>query len=372
MDIKFWGMDDMSKTKGRITGLDFARSLAMFGMFIVNFTVITGAETNGPNWLVRLTTLFEGRASALFVLLAGIGIALMSRKAREGHDQQLIGDMRIVIWKRALFLSIAGLGLYMLGWTGDILHYYGGYLFFIGFLISFSKRVLLIISIVVVMIAQCIQLTFDVFVGWNPDALYMDYVDFWNIKGFLRNFLINGYHPIFPWFAFILIGFIIGILDLKSNQVRRKLLLVGVIILVLTEALSKILISQAASMLTTEVAEFLFNTGPILPSILYMISASGSSLIILIVALYITERFTKSKLVTSIIASGQMTLTHYIAHILIGVSFLEWIGRAEHQSLTFIYSFCIVFYIVCILFSTLWQRKFSRGPVEYLMRYLTK
>ncbi|OMC82009.1 DUF418 domain-containing protein [Viridibacillus sp. FSL R5-0888] len=365
-------MGYVSKTIRRITGLDFARSLAMFGMFIVNFTVITGAGTNGPDWLVHLTALFEGRASALFVLLAGIGIALMTRKAREGNNDQLIGDMRIVIWKRALFLFIVGLGLYLVGWTGDILHYYGVYLFFIAFLISFQQKILLYIVLAVVTIAQILQLTFDVFVGWNPYALYMDYMDFWTINGFLRNLFFNGYHPIFPWFAFILVGFVIGSFDLQSNRIRRKLLIVGVIILVFSEALSKILIAQTASILTTEVAEFLFNTGPILPSILYIISTSGSAFIILIISLYITERFSKSKLVTSIIASGQMTLTHYIAHILIGVSFLEWIGRAEHQSLFFIYSFCIVFYFLCILFSGLWKRKYSRGPAEWLMRYLTK
>ncbi|MGQ4669611.1 hypothetical protein ACUIJ5_04740 [Bacillus toyonensis] len=32
-------------TKKRIIGLDFARALAMFGMLLVNFMVITGAET---------------------------------------------------------------------------------------------------------------------------------------------------------------------------------------------------------------------------------------------------------------------------------------------------------------------------------------
>ncbi|MBK3494723.1 DUF418 domain-containing protein [Viridibacillus sp. YIM B01967] len=362
----------MGKTQARITGLDLARSLAMFGMFIVNFSVITGAETNGPNWLVRLTFLFEGRASALFVLLSGIGIALMTRRAREGNNHQQIQGMRIVIWKRALFLFVAGLGLYIVGWTGDILHYYGSYLFFIAFLIGFRKRVLLFIAVVIILAAQSLQITLDMFVGWQPEALYMKYVDFWTISGFLRNLFFNGYHPIFPWFAFVLIGFVIGSLDLKSNQTRRKLLLLGIISLAIAEILSKALIAQTASALTTEVAEFLFNTGPILPSILYIISASGSALIILIATLYITERYTKSKLVTSIIASGQMTLTHYIAHILIGVSFLEWICQAEHPSLFVIYGYCILFYILCIVFSTLWKQKFSRGPVEWLMRNLTK
>lgn len=55
----------------RIEGLDFARALAILGMFIVNYTILTGAEGNGSRWLVTFIGLFEGRASALFVMLAG-------------------------------------------------------------------------------------------------------------------------------------------------------------------------------------------------------------------------------------------------------------------------------------------------------------
>ncbi|MDQ0177823.1 putative membrane protein YeiB [Bacillus chungangensis] len=74
----------------RIEGLDFARALAMFGMLIVNYTIIMGAGGNGPYWLVWFTELFEGRASAAFVVLAGIGVALMTRKARNGGSPSFI------------------------------------------------------------------------------------------------------------------------------------------------------------------------------------------------------------------------------------------------------------------------------------------
>ena len=55
----------------------------MLGMFIVNFGVITDSTTNGSTWLIAFQHLFEGRASAVFVMLAGIGTALMTRQARE-------------------------------------------------------------------------------------------------------------------------------------------------------------------------------------------------------------------------------------------------------------------------------------------------
>ena len=52
----------------------------MFGMSLVNFMVITGAEEMVPHFN-NFNVTFEGRASALFVILAGIGISLMTRSS---------------------------------------------------------------------------------------------------------------------------------------------------------------------------------------------------------------------------------------------------------------------------------------------------
>lgn len=130
----------------RIEGLDFARALAMFGMLIVNFKIIMGATGRGPNWLIWFTGLFEGRASATFVTLAGIGVALMTRKARNGGDLSTIKENRLKLWKRSAFLFILGLLLYVADWTGDILHYYGIYMLIASFLIVVSTKFMIIIS----------------------------------------------------------------------------------------------------------------------------------------------------------------------------------------------------------------------------------
>ena len=59
----------------RILGFDIARALAIFGMVIVNFKIAMEAQTGTHFWL-GFAQLFEGRASALFVILAGVGISL--------------------------------------------------------------------------------------------------------------------------------------------------------------------------------------------------------------------------------------------------------------------------------------------------------
>ncbi len=48
------------------------------------------ASENGPAWLVWLVGLFDGRAAATFVILAGVGISMLSRKGRIAQDQERV------------------------------------------------------------------------------------------------------------------------------------------------------------------------------------------------------------------------------------------------------------------------------------------
>lgn len=75
--------------KKRVIGYDLARALAVFGMVIVNFKIVMGAEKNGPEWLVDFVGLLDGRAAATFVVLAGAGLSLLCQKGRTlgDHDR---------------------------------------------------------------------------------------------------------------------------------------------------------------------------------------------------------------------------------------------------------------------------------------------
>ncbi|MED3802192.1 heparan-alpha-glucosaminide N-acetyltransferase domain-containing protein [Lysinibacillus xylanilyticus] len=355
----------------RIEGLDFARALAMFGMLIVNFKIIMGAVGNGPEWLIWFTGLFEGRASATFVTLAGIGVALMTRKARNGGDLSAIKENRTKLWKRSAFLFILGLFLYFAGWTGDILHYYGVYMLIASFLIIASTKFMIIISSLFLITSQILQVTMNYLKGWHPKQPFMEYLDFWTIEGFIRNLLFNGYHPIFPWICFFLLGMIIGRLDLSKKSVRNKMLYFSLFLLITIEVLSKVLMRLSLSVLDGNSAAFLFQTGPIPPNIFYMLSNSASAIIVIVVSIYIVEKFAGQWLIKSLIQTGQLTLTHYVSHVFIGVGILALLNRLENQTLAFSLLFTTLFFVGSILFSVLWRRKYKRGPIEWVMRKIT-
>ena len=63
----------------RIIGIDVARALAVIGMIIVNFKTVFGS--NGSEWLKSIVSIFDGKAAATFVVLAGVGLALMTNSA---------------------------------------------------------------------------------------------------------------------------------------------------------------------------------------------------------------------------------------------------------------------------------------------------
>ncbi|MFF2793814.1 DUF418 domain-containing protein [Lysinibacillus xylanilyticus] len=352
----------------RIEGLDFARALAMFGMLIVNFKIIMGAVGNGPEWLIWFTGLFEGRASATFVTLAGIGVALMTRKARNGGD---LSTIKVKLWKRSAFLFVLGICLYVADWTGDILHYYGVYMLIASFLIIASTKFMIIISSLFLITSQILQVTMNYLKGWHPKQPFMEYLDFWTIEGFIRNLLLNGYHPTFPWICFFLLGMILGRLDLSKKSVRNKMLYFSLFLLITIEVLSKVLMRLSLSVLDGNSAEFLFQTGPIPPNIFYMLSNSASAIIVIVASIYIVEKFAGQWLIKSLIQTGQLTLTHYVSHVFIGVGILALLNRLENQTLAFSLLFTILFFVASILFSVLWCKKYKRGPIEWVMRKIT-
>lgn len=356
-------------TNERIEGLDFARALALFGMFVVNYQVIVGAEGNGSGWLIWFTELFQGRASAAFVLLAGIGISLMTRKARNG-DSDLIRKNKKNIWKRSAFLFLLGMVLYAVGWTGDILHYYGVFMFIASFLIAASTKIIIIICSLFGLTAQIMLVTCNYLNGWDLNKPFIEYTDFWTVEGYLRNLLFNGYHPIFPWICFFLIGMIIGRLDLTNKIIIKKIGIISLVLLIFSEFISRILLQTSLRLLDVESATFLFQTGPIPPNLFYLISNTSSAVLVIAISIYVTRNFSGNWLINAFVKTGQLTLTHYVSHVFVGIGILVLLKRSVNQTLGFSLIFSNLFFVGSILFSIIWRKKFKRGPIELIMRKL--
>lgn len=355
----------------RIEGYDLARALAIFGMVIVNFniTMTFGAETPpSPEWLRVLTSLIEGRAAALFVIIAGVGLSLGARRALASRDAEQLAAVRRRLWKRAIFLFIGGL-LFALVWPADILHFYGLYISIGALLITLPNRTLLGVAAFTVLAFVGLLAILDYESGWDFDTL--NYQDFWTPVGQLRNLLFNGFHPVVPWQAFLVVGIWLGRRNLRDSTVRRRLLLGGAILALGAEAASAGLaawLSRGASEEDAETIASLFGSDAMPPMPFYMLAATGTAVVVIALAVGFSQRFSHVPGHRALVVTGQLSLTIYVAHVLLGLGVLEVLGRLENQSLSFAVFASVAFYAVAVVFSVLWTKRFKRGPLEWILR----
>ena len=141
----------------RISAVDVLRGVALLGILLVNITMFglpyEGARDlllSSPSdadtivWFV-VSVLFEGKMRALFSMLFGAGVILLTERFESRADVARVAD---VYYRRTLWLLAFGLVHAYFFWEGDILTTYG----FAGlFLFPFRKlrgRALLVLGIV--------------------------------------------------------------------------------------------------------------------------------------------------------------------------------------------------------------------------------
>ena len=357
--------------KQRIIGYDLARALAVFGMVLVNFRIVMAADQKEPLWLTKSIGLIEGRASALFVILAGIGISLLSQKARNARDEAGLALDRATLLKRSAFLFVVGL-LYTPVWPADILHFYGVYIALAAYLLFLPSRWLVTTAAVFVLAFPLLCLGLDYEKEWNWETLH--YSGLWTASGMIRHLFFNGFHPVVPWLAFLLMGMVIGRLDLTDSTVRKRVFLFGVCITVFAGGTSWILVenfSGEGNLAYKGFVEVIFGTDPMPPMPLYMLAATGVACLMISVAVAVGEHSSGALWLRPLVVTGQLSLTIYVAHVVIGLGFLEVIGRLENQSLEFAVGSAAVFCVSAMIFACFWRRRFERGPLEAVMRWIT-
>ncbi len=355
--------------KTRIIGFDLARTYAIFGMFIVNFNTVFGSHTNHDG-LSGFLNLFNGNSSTLFVMLAGMGVSLMTN--RNDYSLEERKNIKRMIVKRSWFLFVLGLAFY-LWWPADILHFYGGYMHIAVLFIFFPKKYFLYAATAAIIIFHLLLVIIPYDTGWNFETLM--YNDFWTAEGFIRNTFYNGWNSIFPWIAYFFLGMYLGRLDWKDNKTPKKILLIG-----LTVYITINLMQLFASSLTQNKDLLFYLTADYLPPFLpFMLGTASFGLILLSIFIFIGNKVGDTKIAKILVSTGQMTLTHYIAHLVFGLLLLSLItGKTLGYNLLketptnpiIILTFTIVYFLLSCTFSYLWTKIYKNGPLEILIRKL--
>jgi uncharacterized protein len=346
-------------TAARLTGLDLARAWAWLGMLVVNFRVALGVDQDpdAPAWLQAAVEALSGRAAALFVVLAGIGLALATRKLRG-----------VALWnwiaRRALFLAAIG-GLNLVVFPPDILHYYAFYFVLGGLVLGLPRSLWPLITAGLILAWPLLALAFDYNAGWHWPTL--TYEPFSSAAVLMRHTLFNGWHPVIPWGAFLVWGLWLQGLQLEQARTAQRLLAGGVVAALLGFALHRMGLAHLDVQW-----HGLLGLQPLPPSPLYVLTAGGIATALIGLALLAVRGGRSGQWLTPL---GRMTLTLYLAHILIGMGTMEALGLlppVRKSGLGEVVGAAALFALLASGFAWAWSLRFRQGPVEGLMRWLTR
>jgi uncharacterized membrane protein YeiB len=353
--------------KNRIIGFDLARAYAIFGMFLVNFNTVFGSHTNHEG-LSGFLNLFNGNSSTLFVILAGMGVSLMSN--RNDYTLQERKQIKSTITKRSWFLFLLGIAFYF-WWPADILHFYGGYMHIAVLFIFLPKKYLLYAALSAILIFHILFAIIPYDTSWNFETFM--YKDFWTISGFLRNTFYNGWNSIFPWIAFFFLGMYLGRLDWNNSKTTKKILWISVSVYECIFLMQNFIESFSIN----KDVLFYLTADYIPPFLPFMLGTASFGLILISIFIYIGNKFGNTQIAKILASTGQMTLTHYIAHLTIGFFILSILAgktlsydmlNEKPTSPLLILIFGVLYFLGSCIFSYWWTQKFKNGPLEMMMR----
>lgn len=338
-------------TRARIGGIDMARAIAVVGMAMVHVgpsprLAVTTAE--------RVYAVPHGRASVLFVLLAGVGVSLLDRGDRGRTVARLL-------W-RALVLLPLGLALQLLDHGAlVILQYYALYFVVACCLLPLGDRALLAGAIGLALLGPVLRLAL-----WQAQPQWFAVPP--TTLGdpplvVLRNLLLSGSYPAVAWAAPLLFGMWLGRRDLRSRGVRTAMLAAGAATAAAAGAAGWLLEArlgapEPAPSWTQLVTARAHSEMP-----LWLIAATGLAVAVLGACLVAADRW--PQLSRPLVALGQLALTVYVGHLLVLAWAPGWLARDDVAGAAVS---VVAFTAVTAVAATLWRTHVGRGPLEYLLR----
>lgn len=225
----------------RLLGVDAARAVALLGMIATH--VLDGRTPTGELTLTQ--ELAGGRASALFAVLAGVSIALVSGGAHPYRGRDL-GRSALGLAARAVLVAALGLLLGELETGLAIILAYYGVLFLLGLpFLGLRAPALAAIAVgwVVVgpVLSHVVRPELPERVFTSPDLARLS-----EPGPLLADLLLTGYYPALPWLAYLLAGMALGRLDLGGRRVPVRLIGAGLCLAVLAVSVSRLCTASPA------------------------------------------------------------------------------------------------------------------------------
>jgi len=348
----------------RLPGPDVVRAVALVGVVVMNFhgylQLRGGPEGHGAvgRFLDPWTGPLATRFAATFVLVAGIGVTLFTRRAL--GDRSLMAARRWTLVRRGLALYGGGVLLDMV-WPGTILPYYGAMFVVAAVLCTWRARWVIGAGVTAAITGAAIA-------WWDLERRLDGHDTSWltrpgggSPRGVLLDVAVDGTHPLLPWLAFLCAGIALG-RRLSSPGWRPITIAVGAVLF------------GTATLIGTEAGggarAALLSTDPFTRALPYTASALGSALVAFGALTWLAERFARSPVVRTLRDAGAMSLTLYVAHALVFLLVVDQLAWVRPTGLDTALLFAGGYWIGAIAAAAAWRRRVGIGPVEWLYRRL--
>ncbi|MFF4790341.1 DUF418 domain-containing protein [Streptomyces sp. NPDC001276] len=383
---------------GRLIGIDLARGLAVFGMYSAH--VGPDVTVGGP--VGFLLEMARGRSSALFALLAGFSLVIITgrphpRTGRSGRQ----AVVRIVI--RAVVLLALGYALTALDTQVDvILSFYG--LLFLAVLPMYRLRAR---TLALIAAAGALVLPQVLYVirksieegNWADAIAARDPLARISGTDGVIELLFTGEYPVLTWMPFLIAGMAVARLDLTRAGIRSRLALTGGALALLGYGGSWLALRLVPHTLTAVAAAtggssassawwsdtvgepedgtplaWLLVAAPHSQTTFSILGNTGVALVAVAVCLTVADRMPRlTRLATPVAAVGMTALTVYVLHIVALWFFTHvWhVALIEDTTMSAL-PVLLGFIVAAMLLATVWTRLFRRGPLEYLLHIATR
>ncbi len=352
----------------RLPGPDVVRAVALIGVVLMNFHgyLILRGGRQGDSAVDRFFDPWTGplstRFAATFVLVAGVGVTLLTRRAVTPVRQPaLVSARRWTLIRRGLTLYGAGL-LFDTIWPGTILPFYGAMFVLGAFLFTLRARWLVTVGVAAALAGAGIawwglERELD---GRRTDWLFAPGGR--SPRTLLFDVAVNGTHPLLPWLAFFCAGMVLGRV-LTTSWWRPAAIGGGLTLFGLATMISGASATGRRSVL-------LASTDPFDRGLLYTASALGTALVAFAAISWLADRFTTAAPIELLRHAGAMSLTLYIAHGLVFNLVVDWLGWVRPTGLDTALMVAAAYWVVAIAVASWWHRRFGIGPAEWLYRRL--
>ncbi|HSP60956.1 MAG TPA: acyltransferase family protein, partial [Ornithinimicrobium sp.] len=340
----------VGRGRPRLVGLDAARGLAIIGMIVVNV-----GPTNADTVLERLYLLPFGRASVLFVVVAGLGMGLLL----QGRSGRVL--WRALIW-RVLLLLVLGLGLQTLTQRVSVILSTYALLFLLAPLLwRLSTRALVLVTGVLLVAGPVWIVTHDVV---SPGIHAQEGVGLTTppVEA-LHSLLVTGPYPLASWTVPFLVGLILARLDLWNAGVLRRLAVWGAVAAVVGFLVADV--AYAALGARADHGWLRLLTGVAHGQMpLWLVSATGGGVFVVALCLRLCRRTGRPLHRLGVL--GTYALSIYVAHVLVLAvlpppeGLLSFpVGAAVSATMI------LAFYLLGLA----WGRTGSPGPLEWVLRH---